>query len=225
MRIPFSTDDFLAVFERYNSDVWPVQIFFYALAIMAVVSLVIRFEKGSQMVNQLLSVLWLWMGIVYLIKYFSSINSAAYLFGGMFIIQGLIFAYLSVFKTKLEYEFNFTNIHGIVGIGLIFYGMVLYPVLNHLPGITFPASPTFGMPCPTTIFTFGLLLMATGKIPWYVFHHTVPLVIDRLFSSLNRFHRTGSCAWHYRVCLRGPHSFEKRTSHFKQSIVTHMHNF
>lgn len=169
MRIPFSTDDFLAVFERYNSEVWPVQLFFYALAIMAVVSLMIKFEKGSQMVNQLLSALWLWMGIVYHIKYFSSINPAAYLFGGMFIIQGLIFAYLSVDKTKLEYKFDLTTIHGIVGIGFIFYGMVLYPILNHLSGITFPASPTLGLPCPTTIFTFGLLLMATEKIPWYVF--------------------------------------------------------
>ena len=169
MRIPFSTDDFLAVFERYNSEVWPVQLFFYALAIMAVVSLMIKFEKGSQMVNQLLSALWLWMGIVYHIKYFSSINPAAYLFGGMFIIQGLIFAYLSVDKTKLEYKFDLTTIHGIVGIGFIFYGMMLYPILNHLSGITFPASPTLGLPCPTTIFTFGLLLMATEKIPWYVF--------------------------------------------------------
>ena len=169
MRIPFSTDDFLAVFERYNSEVWPVQLFFYALAIMAVVSLMIKFEKGSQMVNQLLSALWLWMGIVYHIKYFSSINPAAYLFGGMFIIQGLIFAYLSVDKTKLEYKFDLTTIHGIVGIGFIFYGMVLYPILNHLSGITFPASPTLELPCPTTIFTFGLLLMATEKIPWYVF--------------------------------------------------------
>ena len=109
------------------------------------------------------------MGIVYHIKYFSSINPAAYLFGGMFIIQGLIFAYLSVDKTKLEYKFDLTTIHGIVGIGFIFYGMVLYPILNHLSGITFPASPTLGLPCPTTIFTFGLLLMATEKIPWYVF--------------------------------------------------------
>ena len=119
MRIPFSTDDFLAVFERYNSEVWPVQLFFYALAIMAVVSLMIKFEKGSQMVNQLLSALWLWMGIVYHIKYFSSINPAAYLFGGMFIIQGLIFAYLSVDKTKLEYKFDLTTIHGIVGMAVL----------------------------------------------------------------------------------------------------------
>jgi hypothetical protein len=29
-----------------------------------------------------------------------------------------------------------------------------------LAGHTFPNAPTFGLPCPTTLFTFGLLLLA-----------------------------------------------------------------
>ena len=169
MRVPFSIDDFFAVFERYNSDIWPLQLIFYALAIIAIVGLMMKLKNASQMLNQLLSFLWLWMGIVYHINYFASINPAANFFGGMFIMQGLIFAYLSVNKTKLEYRFNLTNIHSIVGIGFIVYGMVLYPLLNYLSGITFPRSPTFGLPCPSTIFTFGLLLIATRKIPWYIF--------------------------------------------------------
>jgi hypothetical protein len=32
-------------------------------------------------------------------------------------------------------------------------------------GHVYPASPTFGLPCPTTIFTFGILLWNEGKIP------------------------------------------------------------
>lgn len=168
MRVPFSADDFFAVFEHYNSDVWPLQLFFYALAIIAVIGLIMKSEKASQMINQLLAALWLWMGIVYHIKYFAPINPAAYFFGGMFIIQGLIFAHAALNKTKLEYRFNLTSLQGILGVGFIAYGMVFYPVLNQMSGITFPASPTFGLPCPTTIFTFGLLLMATHKLTWYI---------------------------------------------------------
>jgi hypothetical protein len=29
----------------------------------------------------------------------------------------------------------------------------------------YPQSPTFGLPCPTTIFTFGLLLLTDKNVP------------------------------------------------------------
>jgi Family of unknown function (DUF6064) len=38
-------------------------------------------------------------------------------------------------------------------------------LLGYALGQTFPGSPTFGTPCPTTIFTFGLLLWADKKVP------------------------------------------------------------
>jgi hypothetical protein len=169
MRLPFSTDEFFAVFERYNSDVWPIQLLIYALAGLTVIALVRKMKEASQMINQLLAVLWLWMGVMYHLKYFSSINPAAYFFAAMFIVQGLIFGYLSVGKSKLEYRFRFNTLRGLLGVVFIVYGLILYPVLNELAGVKYPSSPTFGLPCPTTIFTFGLLVMATKKIPWFVF--------------------------------------------------------
>jgi hypothetical protein len=36
-------------------------------------------------------------------------------------------------------------------------------VLGQLSGHSYPYSPTFGLPCPTTIFTFGILLFADKK--------------------------------------------------------------
>lgn len=32
-------------------------------------------------------------------------------------------------------------------------------------GHRYPATPSFGLPCPITIFTFGVLLMASAKLP------------------------------------------------------------
>ncbi|HXV44590.1 MAG TPA: DUF6064 family protein, partial [Anaerolineae bacterium] len=32
----------------------------------------------------------------------------------------------------------------------------------------YPQSPTFGLPCPTTIFTFGLLLWTDHRFPKYL---------------------------------------------------------
>ena len=51
----------------------------------------------------------------------------------------------------------------------IAYSMVVYPVLGMLLGHTYPRAPMFGIaPCPTTIFTFGLLLWTVPKIPRYL---------------------------------------------------------
>jgi hypothetical protein len=51
-----------------------------------------------------------------------------------------------------------------LGIGLALYALV-YPALNVLADHTYPASPTFGVPCPTGIFTVGLLLTTANRPP------------------------------------------------------------
>jgi hypothetical protein len=44
--------------------------------------------------------------------------------------------------------------------------MIVYPILGMLLGHGYPRSPSFGVaPCPTTIFTFGLLLLTNAKVP------------------------------------------------------------
>jgi hypothetical protein len=45
------------------------------------------------------------------------------------------------------------------------YALVVYPLIGYAAGQRYPATPTFGLPCPTVIFTFGVLLWATPRIP------------------------------------------------------------
>ena len=120
-----------------------------------------------------LSFLWLWMGIVYHLIYFAPINKAAYLFGGIFILQGLLFFYYGVLNNKLSFKFRF-DIPGWVGALLITFALIIYPVLGYAFGHFYPASPTFGLPCPTTIFTFGILLWFDKKIPISIL--TIPFI-------------------------------------------------
>jgi len=40
-----------------------------------------------------------------------------------------------------------------------------YPVASHLLGHRYPEMPTFGLPCPTTIFTLGMLLLCVSPVP------------------------------------------------------------
>ena len=96
--IPFSVDQFLNVFARYNVTVWPTQIVLYAIALCAISLALQRGRSFSRSIACLLSVLWLWSGIVYHLIFFSRINPAAYLFGALFILQAFLFIYAGVFQ-------------------------------------------------------------------------------------------------------------------------------
>ena len=104
------------------------------------------------------------MGVFYHIIYFAPINKAAYLFGGIFILQGLLFFYHGVLKDNLSYKFR-SDKFGLVGALLLTFALFIYPFLGNVFGHFYPASPTFGLPCPTTIFTFGILMWHAGKMP------------------------------------------------------------
>ena len=42
---------------------------------------------------------------------------------------------------------------------------MIYPALGAALGHRYPAVPTFGAPCPSTIFTFGILLWTAPPVP------------------------------------------------------------
>ncbi len=102
------------------------------------------------------------MGIIYHLFYFSGINKAAYLFGIIFIIQGILFLFFGIFQAKISFQFQ-PDRYGIPGIILIMFALIIYPVIGYFLGHIYPDSPTFGLPCPTTIFTFGLLLLTVKR--------------------------------------------------------------
>ena len=173
MKIPFSTEDFLNVFGRYNSDIWPIQFVFYVFAIIVLFVLFANHSKKDTIINVALSFFWLWMGIVYHIMYFSGINPVAMAFGAVFIIQGFIFAYFGTFKRQLQYN-RAKTVFSLLGTILVLYGLVVYPILSFSLGHIYPKMPTFGLPCPTTIFTFGILLFSVYRLSWYIY--AIPLL-------------------------------------------------
>lgn len=106
------------------------------------------------------------MGIVYHWLHFTSINKAAYAFGALFVLQGLLFLFIGQ-GGLLQFE-RPTELRGILGIALLLYALLIYPLLGAVMGHLYPHAPTFGLPCPTTILTFGLLIWTTSKVPWWV---------------------------------------------------------
>ena len=167
MNLPFTVEQFLDVFGIYNQAVWPMQIFLYVFALIAIVLAIKKFNNSGRIISIILALFWLWMGIVYHLVYFTAINKAAYFFGILFIIQGLIFLYAGGINSKLSFKYH-THIYSIFGSIFIIYALIIYPILGHQLGHVYPRTPTFGLPCPTTIFTFGLLLWTDKRIQKYV---------------------------------------------------------
>lgn len=184
MEIPFSTDEFLKVFESYNLSVWPIQIFFFFLALIAITLIYKRVSNSSQIVMSILTFFWGWMGLAYHIIYFSTINKAAYIFGSVFLVQSFVFLYFGVIRKKIQLTFNL-NPSGIIALIFLTYSLILYPFLGHILGHSYPRTPTFGVPCPTTIFTFGVLLYCVNRIPWYVLAIPFLWSIVGFFAALN----------------------------------------
>ena len=173
MSLPFTVEQFVGIFQKYNIAVWPMQIILVLIALLALFLSLRKFSYSDKMTSIFLGFFWLWIGIVYHLIYFTSINKAAYLFGILYIIQGLIFIFVGGIKSKLSFKLQ-PNSYGVIGSLFILYSLIIYPILGYFLGHVYPKNPTFGLPCPTTIFTFGLLLETDKIVPKYVL--VIPLI-------------------------------------------------
>lgn len=167
MNIPFTIQDFLEVFKNYNQFVWPMQIILYLLAIIAVFFAIKKISFSGKIISIILTFFWLWMGIVYNFIFFTAINKAAYLFGVIFILQGILFLIGGIIQNKLSFDIR-PGFYGFTGGILILFSMIIYPLLGYFLGHIYPSSPTFGLPCPITIFTFGFLLWSENRCPVFI---------------------------------------------------------
>jgi hypothetical protein len=161
MNYPFTAEQFIDIIAKYNDAVWPMQVAFYVLALTAIFLVFRQNSYSSKIISAILGGFWLWMGIVYHWMFFTEINPAARIFGAVFVLEGLMFIYYGLIKHKLNYSFD-RDARGYIGLSLITIGLLVYPIIGYVLGHQFPNSPTFGLPCPTTIVTFGLLLLCTG---------------------------------------------------------------
>ena len=167
MSLPFSAAQFFDVFRQYNASIWPVQFLLVALAACAAALALRPRRRSGQIVAIYLAAQWCWTGVVYHWWFFSPINPAATLFAGLWILGAVAFATGAGGRRALSFR---TASRWRVGIGgsLIAYALFVYPLLGFLSGRTYLASPTFGAPCPVTIYTFGLLWLVSGRLPLWI---------------------------------------------------------
>jgi hypothetical protein len=168
--LPFTREQFLSMFEAYNQAIWPVQILAYVLGITAVALVVWRSRASDRLIAGTLGVCWLWLSGVFLWTFMRTIDTGPgpVVFAAAFAVQGVLWFAVGVLRHDLRFEARISAL-SIVGGLMILYAMLLYPLLGLAVGHVYPRQPMFGVaPCPTTIFTFGLLLLTGTRVSRYL---------------------------------------------------------
>jgi hypothetical protein len=165
MTLPFTVQEFVKLFGRYNQAVWPAQVALNGLAI-AVVAFTL--QRSARAVSALLALLWVWTAVAYHLAFFSEINPAAPLFAALFLAGAAAFLWEGLLLGRLKFACA-PGPRTTLGVALVAYALILYPLLASLQGRGYPLTATFGLPCPTMIFTFGVLAFLQPPYRAYVF--------------------------------------------------------
>lgn len=177
MRLPFTGEQFFEVFAFYNRGVWPAQPVLLALGLAALGLVFVRRAWTGPAVSLILALLWAWLAVVYHGIYFAAINPLARLFAAVSLAGALLFVWHGVVRRRLHFAWP-AGWRGPAGAALVVFALAVYPAWSSAAGHGYPEMPTFGLPCPTTIFTLGLLA-------WLVRPHPRgPLVVPTLWCAV-----------------------------------------
>lgn len=173
--LSFSIEEFLLVLESYNLAIWPFQIFAYILVISALFFSVKPMSYSAKIVLAILSFFWLFAGIVFCFLFWAPSHIFGYIFGICCVLQGLMFLY-SISRSDITVgSRDITYI--LIGILFVLYAIIGYQIFGYYLGHVYPKYFAVGLlPCPTTIFTFGILLIINEKIP--IKYLVIPLMVS-----------------------------------------------
>lgn len=164
----FTLDQFLEMLTRYNLTIWPLQLIAYGLGILAVLLALRGTKKSGRTIASMLGLLWFWTGVVFNLFYFSPLYSMAYVFAILFVVESGFLLFAGTIMGTLSFKIK-PDAFGVAGALLVLYSLVGYPLIEVLLGRGYPKLLAFGLvPCPTTVFTLGILLWSSKKPKWYV---------------------------------------------------------
>lgn len=161
MQLPFTKEQFYDLFAAYNEALWPVLVGLWFASVVVSVLLLTSRRPPDRWISTLLTMHWGWSALAYHATFFTSINRAAWAFAVLFLLQAAFFLWWGVVQGRLSFA-PWRNAWTPVAWALVAYSLA-YPAINAVQHLTLSRIPAFGVPCPTTIFTAGLLMLAAPR--------------------------------------------------------------
>ena len=162
---PFTLQEFFNMIASYNTAYWPLPLVTYALGILAAILAWLKSDYASKTAASILALFWLWTGIVFYGFWMSQLSRSSFVFSVLFVIQAVLLVWAGVMQRNLSFNAR-ADIYGLIGGLAILYGMAGYPVIEFFLNRGYPQTLILGMaPCPTTVFTLGMLMWSDSPTP------------------------------------------------------------
>ncbi len=161
MPLPFTSEQFLDQLAAYNAALWPALVALWMTSLIVSVLLFSSRRPADRAISGLLAAHWTWSALAYHLAFFTRINAAAWVFAALFLLQGGLFFWWGVVRGRLFFA-PWRTAWAPVAWVLIAYSL-LYPGINAVQHFSVLRIPAFGVPCPTMIFTAGILMLATPR--------------------------------------------------------------
>lgn len=121
----------------------------------------LAFQDIARLVECVLGLLWAATALLYHLMHFTAVTPAAYGFAALFLAGAFV---LLARKESIMFGAAAPS-RRLLGTALVVYALLIYPAVGYALGHRYPATPTFGAPCPLVIFTLGLLVTVKPQIP------------------------------------------------------------
>jgi hypothetical protein len=163
VQLPFTPDQFLSVFERYNRAIEPAPFFAYVAGAVALVFACRGGRRAGRLVLGTLAAFWAVSGAGYHLAFFRAINPVASAFGALFLAEAALLLRAALRREAPAFRLHASARHA-AALALAVYALAAYPRIAAAVGHEYPRAPVFGVaPCPTTIFTIAVLLLAEPR--------------------------------------------------------------
>jgi len=161
VRLPFTREAFFDVLAAYNTTLWPAVVALWVASALACAWLMSSSRRShDRWISGLLALHWAWSAIAYHVMFFTRINPAAWIFAVLFLVQAALFVWFGLIEGVLSFRSSRTT-STVVGWALMLYAL-LYPAITIVEHGNVVRAPTFALPCPTTIFTAGVVLLTSA---------------------------------------------------------------
>lgn len=155
--VMYSARTYARLVERYNAEIWPLQLLALALGLAILWLAAFRRREGSRWICALLAVAWAWIGWAFHWQRFSEINTAAPYFAIAFFVQALLLVALGVVWPG-EYREPRPWVRW-VGLGLLAAAVIGWPLVQVWMGRELAGVEVFGvMPGVTGVGTVGVVV-------------------------------------------------------------------
>ncbi len=151
--VPFSRDVYLRLIERVSEAVWPLP---WLLSAFGLLMLIGGCRQYRRPVLMLLALCWVWVGYLFLWRFYAELNWAGPWLAAGFVGQGFV---MLIVGTRPGWRAVPPGVQRYTGVMLAGAGLA-WPLLSRFGRDSWSQTEWVGIhPDPTAVFSLGLLLM------------------------------------------------------------------